>query len=155
MTTDKSKEWLIILQNKGYRITKPMKIIVDILAKSDRLLNPTEVYLQAKNIYSKVGLVTVYRTMEKMEQADLIERVHMPDGCQSFFQSSNGHQHLMICTSCGKAHYFEGENLNQFFQSIGDKFGYSVNNHWLQLFGRCEECQKINKEQSMNSEDSL
>lgn len=146
MSTHKTDDWLKILQNNGYRITKPMKIIVDILANSSHLLNPTEVYLQAKNIYSKVGLVTVYRTMEKMEQAALIERVHMPDGCQSFFHSSNGHQHLMICTNCGKAHYFEGENLNQFFRTIGIKFGYSVNDHWLQLFGQCEECQKNNQE---------
>lgn len=142
MKTHKTDDWLIVLQNNGYRITKPMKIIVEILAKSERLLNPTEVYLQAKNIYSKVGLVTVYRTMEKMEQVDLIERVHMPDGCQSFFQACDGHQHLMICTKCGKAHYFEGENLNQFFQGIGNKFGYSVKDHWLQLFGLCENCQK-------------
>ncbi len=155
MSAHKIDDWLQILQNKGYRITKPMKIIVDILAKSDRLLNPTEVYLQAKNIYSKVGLVTVYRTIEKMEQADLIERVHMPEGCQSFFQSSYGHQHLMICTSCGKAHYFEGENLNQFFQSIGNKFGYSVNNHWLQLFGKCAECQENQNDPLTNSEDNL
>jgi Fe2+ or Zn2+ uptake regulation protein len=154
LSTQKTNNWLKILQDNGYRITKPMKIIVDILATSDHLLNPTEVYLQAKNIYSKVGLVTVYRTMEKMEQAELIERVHMPDGCQSFFQSSNGHQHLMICTSCGRAHYFEGENLNQFFQSIGNKFGYSVNNHWLQLFGRCEDCQENKKDQSNYKEDA-
>jgi Fe2+ or Zn2+ uptake regulation protein len=148
LNTPKTDEWLAILQDKGYRITKPMKIIVEILANSNHLLNPTEVYLQAKEIYAKIGLVTVYRTMEKMEQADLIDRVHMPDSCQSFFHSCDGHQHLLICTNCGKAHYFEGENLNQFFQSIGNKFGYTVTGHWLQLFGLCEECQKKLKDNS-------
>ncbi|HSM23925.1 MAG TPA: transcriptional repressor [Anaerolineaceae bacterium] len=141
MNNHKTNEWLAILQENKFRITNPMRIIVDILAKSDHLLNPTEIYLQAKNINPKVGLVTVYRTIEKMEQVGLIERVHMPDGCQSFFQSSKGHQHLMICTNCGKAHYFEGENLNQFFQKIGLEFGYTVKDHWLQLFGFCGDCQ--------------
>lgn len=141
MTDLLKKEWLAQLQNKGYRITTPMKIIVDILAKSNHLLNPTEVYIQAKNINPKVGLVTVYRTMEKMEHSGLIDRVHMPDGCQSFFHSSDGHQHLLICTACGKANYFEGENLSLFFQKMGSQFGYDVHDHWLQLFGLCDDCQ--------------
>jgi Fe2+ or Zn2+ uptake regulation protein len=140
-----TNEWLTQLQNKGYRITNPMKIIVDILAKSSHLLNPTQVYLQAKNINPRIGLVTVYRTIEKMEQTGLIDRVHMPDGCQSFFHSSDGHQHLLICTTCGKANYFEGENLSQFFQKMGGQFGYDVHDHWLQLFGICDDCQKGNE----------
>lgn len=143
----KNQNWLIQLHNHGYRITNPMKVIVDILAKSDHLLNPTEVYIQAKNINPKIGLVTVYRTVEKLEQTGLIDRVHMPDGCQSFFQSSDGHQHLLICTKCGKAEYFEGENLNPFFQKIGGQFGYQVKGHWLQLFGLCHAC-KNNKPES-------
>jgi Fe2+ or Zn2+ uptake regulation protein len=120
-----------------------MKVIVDILVKSDRLLNPTEIYMQAKNINPKIGLVTVYRTVEKLEHSGLIDRVHMPDGCQSFFQSSEGHQHLLICTNCGKAEYFQGENLNTFFQKIGEQFGYQVKDHWLQLFGLCQDCKNI------------
>lgn len=143
MNDQKKHYWLTQLQVQGYRITNPMKVIVDILSKSDHLLNPTEVYFQAKNINPKIGLVTVYRTIEKMEQSGLIDRVHMPDGCQSFFQSSNGHQHLLICTHCGRAEYFEGEDLNQFFQKIGQRFGYTVNDHWLQLFGLCNECKKL------------
>ena len=142
MTDLLKNEWLTQLQNKGYRITNPMKIIVDILAKSNHLLNPTEVYLQAKKINPKVGLVTVYRTIEKMEHSGLNDRVHMPDGCQSFFHSSDGHQHLLICTACGKANYFEGENLSIFFQKMGSQFGYDINDHWLQLFGLCDDCQK-------------
>lgn len=136
-------DWIKQLQDNGYRITNPMKIIVEILSKSNYLLNPTEVYLQAKSDNPKIGLVTVYRTMEKLEQAGLIDRVHMPDGCQSFFQTGDGHQHLLICKKCGKAEYFDGENLTQFFQKIGNQFGYEVKDHWLQLFGLCEDCQKI------------
>lgn len=147
MDDQKEKYWLDQLQNHEYRITKPMKLIVSVLVKSDHLLNPTEIYMQAKNINPKIGLVTVYRTVEKLEQAGLIDRVHMPDGCQSFFQSSEGHQHLLICTKCGKAEYFEGENLNPFFQKIGEQLGYQVTNHWLQLFGLCHNCKNIETRQ--------
>ena len=133
--------WLNQLQANGHRLTKPLKILVNILAESQFILNPTEVFNLAKKKYPKIGLVTVYRAMEKMESAGLIERVHMPDGCQSFFQAKEGHQHLLICLSCGKAEYFEGENLQLFFQKISMQNGYQIRNHWLQLFGICEICQ--------------
>lgn len=131
------------LQQKGFRITQPLQIVTEILVNSEFILNPTQVYLHAKEKYPKIGLVTVYRTMEKLEHAGLIDRVHMPDGCQSFFQARSGHEHLLICQKCGKAEYFEGENLNIFFNAIGDQFGYKINDHWLQIFGLCKNCRNI------------
>lgn len=137
----KNNEWLTKLKEKGYRLTRPLKIIVDILAKSNRILNPAQVYSIAKEEYPNIGLVTVYRTVEKLEEAGMIERVHMPDGCQSFFHTAEGHKHLLICTECGKAEYFEGDNLNMLFNQIGENLGYKITGHWLQLFGKCDTCQ--------------
>lgn len=139
--TPLQQTWIDHLTNGGYRITKPLRILVSLLSTSDRILNPGQVYQIARKIYPKIGLVTVYRTMEKLEQAGLISRVHMPDGCQSFFQAQSGHQHLIICSRCGKAEYFEGDNLSAFFHNIGSNFGYQVQDHWLQLFGLCTQCQ--------------
>lgn len=133
--------WMDKLRLKGFRITRPLQIVSEILANCDSILNPSEVYLQAKEKYPRIGIVTVYRIMEKLEQAGLIDRVHMPDGCQSFFKASSGHQHLLVCQNCGKAEYFEGDNLNIFFKNIGDQFGYKINDHWLQIFGLCKNCQ--------------
>ncbi len=148
MTHSINQQWLKTLQDNGFRITKPLKIITSILASSDHIMNPTQVYLVAREDYPKIGLVTVYRTMEKLEEAGLIERVHMPDGCQSFFQTAAGHQHLLICTVCSKAEYFEGDNLNALFNRTGQSFGYQITSHWLQLFGLCQNCQNKNSQQS-------
>ncbi|OJX46133.1 MAG: hypothetical protein BGO78_04420 [Chloroflexi bacterium 44-23] len=137
------QNWINKLTDQGFRITKPLEIVSGILASSEKILNPTEVYQRARQFYPKIGLVTVYRTLEKLEQVGLIGRVHMPDGCQSFFQAQCGHQHLIICVKCSKAEYFEGDNLNVFFHSIGTQFGYQVQDHWLQLFGLCKQCQAM------------
>ncbi len=145
-----NQNWLTILQQKGFRITKPLKIITKIMACSDRILNPTQVYLDAQEAYPSIGLVTVYRTIEKLEEAGLIERVHMPDGCQSFFHAAQGHQHLLICTRCAKAEYFEGDNLSTLFNRTGESFGYQITDHWLQLFGLCRQCQNDHQNTQAN-----
>ncbi|MGA7193971.1 MAG: Fur family transcriptional regulator [Anaerolineales bacterium] len=134
------KNWLTQLQDNGYRLTGARRAVVEIIAASQRALTPVEVYDAARDQYPALGLVTVYRTLEKLEELGLIQRVHQPQGCQAFITAGNGHQHLLLCSKCGRTTLFEGDDLNQFIKSVARKTGYQINEHWLQLFGLCENC---------------
>ena len=140
---NKTEEWLHRLQENGYRLTAPRRAVVETIAMSDRVLNPMEVFEQAKNRYSKLGLVTVYRTLDKLEELGLIQRVHRPSDCQAFIAASTGHQHLLICRICGRVKFFGGdESMGELMAQVGHKSGYEVEEHWLQMFGVCEVCQR-------------
>jgi Fe2+ or Zn2+ uptake regulation protein len=134
------ENWLTQLQDNGYRLTGARRAVVEIIATSHRALTPVEVYDQARDQYPALGLVTVYRTLEKLEELGLIQRVHQPQGCQAFITAGKGHQHLLLCSKCGKTILFEGDDLEQFIKSVARKTGYQINEHWLQLFGLCENC---------------
>lgn len=140
---DRVEEWLNCLQTNGYRLTTPRKVIVETIATSPRVLNPFEVFELARIRYPKIGLVTVYRTIEKLEELNLIQRVHQPSGCQAFISAFSGHQHMIICQTCGQVDFFRGESeeMDTFMSDIGERSGYKLNDHWLQLFGICQECQ--------------
>jgi Fur family transcriptional regulator, ferric uptake regulator len=135
------KSWLTQLRSNGYRLTNARKAVVETVAQTTSALNPQEVYEQAKSSCPSLGLVTVYRTLEKLEELDLIQRVHQPDGCNAYLPHAKGHQHLIICKRCGKARYFEGDNLEALFARVAGEYGYTVSEHWLQLFGVCAECE--------------
>lgn len=133
--------WLTQLQSNGYRLTNARRAVVETVAATTSALNPLEVYEQAKSSCPSLGLVTVYRTLEKLEELDLIQRVHQPGGCNAYLPHANGHQHLIICQQCGKAEYFEGkEDMDAFFMQVAGEHGFTVNEHWLQLFGMCADC---------------
>jgi Fur family ferric uptake transcriptional regulator len=140
---DRIEKWLDCLQSNGYRLTAPRKAIVETIATSTRVLNPFEVFELARSRYPKIGLVTVYRTIDKLEELDLIQRVHQPSGCQAFVSAFSGHQHLIICQSCGQVDFFSGETdkMGALMADIGETSGYKINDHWLQLFGFCPDCQ--------------
>ncbi len=138
--TPPTDDWLNRLQTNGYRLTTPRRAVVEIIAKSQRVLSPAEVFKQARKKYPALGLVTVYRTLEKLEELGLIQRVHQPGGCHTFIAAAEGHQHLLICQQCGLAEYFSGDNLDGLMTSIGKNSGYAIKEHWLQLFGLCAEC---------------
>jgi Fe2+ or Zn2+ uptake regulation protein len=136
-------EWLACLQNNGYRITEPRRAVVETIASSQHLLNPFNVFELARIRYPKLGLVTVYRTIEKLEELDLVQRVHRPSDCQAFIAAFSGHQHLLICQQCGRVEFFSGDNerMDALIQAVSEDSGYQVKEHWLQLFGLCGNCQ--------------
>jgi Fe2+ or Zn2+ uptake regulation protein len=143
MTTD---PWLIQLQENGYRLTEARRAVVEAVRASARALSPVEVFDMARKKYPAIGLVSVYRTLEKLEELHLIQRVHQPSGCQAFISACHGHQHLLLCQNCGQVTFFEGDDLDAFFQTISTKTGYQIREHWLQLFGLCQACRSLQEQ---------
>ena len=138
MTTER---WLTHLQENGYRLTAARRAVVEAVQKSTRALTPVEVFDMARKKYRALGLVSVYRTLEKLEELHIIQRVHQPQGCQAFIAASQSHEHLLLCQNCGQVLFFEGDDLDTLIKSISKKTGYKINEHWLQLFGLCQACQ--------------
>jgi len=68
--------------------------------------------------------VTVYRTLEQLEVLGLIQRVHQPDGCHTIMRKQSGHEHLLICTSCGKAVTFHGDNFDDLSHEVAADTGF-------------------------------
>jgi Fur family transcriptional regulator, ferric uptake regulator len=135
-----AKTWLTALSDNGYRLTGARRAVVEIVAESPRALTPLEVFDSARAAHPELGLVSVYRTLEKLEELHLIQRVHQPEGCQAFVSANQGHQHMLLCQKCGKVTFFEGDDLENLISVISGKTGYKIQEHWLQLFGLCATC---------------
>jgi Fe2+ or Zn2+ uptake regulation protein len=132
--------WLTELQEHGYRLTEARRAVIETVQQSTRALTPVEVFDGARKKYPALGLVSVYRTLEKLEELHLIQRVHQPRGCQAFIAESSRHEHLLLCQNCGQVAFFEGDDLNALINAISKKTGYQIRDHWLQLFGLCQAC---------------
>jgi Fur family ferric uptake transcriptional regulator len=137
--------WLTQLKKNGYRLTEARRAVVETVAATQHALSPVEVFDRARTTSPGLGLVTVYRTLEKLEELGLIQRVHQAHGCQAFIACGSGHQHLLLCTQCGAAEHFTGDKLEPLIASISRQTGYKVEEHWLQLFGLCENCLRAGK----------
>jgi len=132
--------WFDILQKNGCRLTAPRRAVVETLSESMRALTPVEVYDAARKHCPGLGLVSVYRTLEKLEELGLVQRVHQTKDCQAFIRAGEGHQHLLVCNNCGKAVLFEGDQLDPLFNSVSKTTGFQIESHWLQVFGLCKTC---------------
>ena len=136
-----AESWLECLQDSGYRLTTPRRAIVSIIANTNRALDAIEIYHQGRLKHPSLGLVTVYRTLEKLEELALVQRVHQPDGCNMYMRAPQGHEHLLLCKSCGRMEYFSGDDLSNLIDETSRRSGFQIQEHWLQLFGLCTDCQ--------------
>jgi Fe2+ or Zn2+ uptake regulation protein len=132
--------WLELLRSHGARLTGARRAVVQVMAESQRALTPVEVFDQARQRYPDLGLVSVYRTLERLERLGLVQRVHHSRGCQAFLTAGRGHQHLALCSQCGRAILFEGDDLSGLFEKVTRQTGFDIQEHWLQLYGLCADC---------------
>lgn len=131
------------LNQKGLRLTRPRQEVVAILKESKIPLTPQTIHQRAIARNCKVGLVSVYRTLDLLSDMDLVRRVHGQEGCHGYVLASPGHHHHLICRKCGKAVEFTGSgDLSDFIKQIEEKTGFKIDEHILELYGLCEHCQE-------------
>ena len=133
--------WKTALHQQDYRVTQPRLQVMEIIAISNTPLTPQDIYHRSLDQETPPGIASVYRTLEMLEDLGLIQQIHQPGGCHSYWPTLEGHQHLLICTDCGHLRVIEGnEEISEYISKVEEITGYQVTEHWLQLFGLCSGC---------------
>ena len=131
------------LNQQGMRLTRPRQVVMSILEETGRPLSPQTIHQRASQTDENISLVSVYRTLDLLNELDLVCRVHGQDGCQGYVLSSPGHHHQLICRNCQKTVEFSGStDLEPFIEAVEQQTGFLIDGHLLQLFGICPECHK-------------
>jgi Fur family ferric uptake transcriptional regulator len=112
------------------------------LLEADAALSPQEILERGGAAHSTLGLTTVYRTVALLVELGVVRRVHRSNGCHGYVATSPGHRHHIICQECGRTAEFLGsEDLTELVSQVEQSTDYRVDDHLLQLFGLCPECQ--------------
>lgn len=130
------------LSEQGYKLTRQRKAVVEVVAQTHTRLSAAEVFAQAQRVCPDLGLTTVYRTLEILEQMGVIRRVHLDDGCEGFALASAEHGHHLICSRCRETIEFEDCNMTSLLKRVAEQTGFAIEQHWLELVGLCPRCQK-------------
>jgi Fur family ferric uptake transcriptional regulator len=131
------------LNQQGLRLTRPRRVVMNILQSTPMPLSPQTIFKTAVDSQEEISLVSVYRTLDLLEELSLVRKVHGHDGCHGYVLASPGHHHHIICQQCGRAVEFTGiGDLADVFERIVAETGFDVDDHLLQLYGLCPQCQK-------------
>jgi Fur family transcriptional regulator, ferric uptake regulator len=128
------------LSARGYKLTRPRRAVLQVVAENSASLTPAEIHTLAGEHYAQTSLVTVYRTLEVLLACGAIRRVHQPDGCHAYARASEGHAHHVICEKCHSVVEFDCCDLGDLLAAVQRRTGFQVESHWLELFGACPNC---------------
>ncbi len=122
------------------RPTKQRTAIEADLERSEEFRSAQQVHASLHAHGDKIGLATVYRTLQSMVDEGLVDALRTDDGEQSYRRCSTGHHHHLVCRVCGRTVEIEGPAVERWTASVADAHGFTEVDHTLELVGRCAEC---------------
>ncbi len=135
--------WLRRIQLAGYRLTRPRQAVLGVLAESEVALTVAEVHRRARARYPRLGLVTVYRTLDLLVSLGLVHRLPAETGGQLYIRTDlQPPSHHLICRVCHRVVEIPCTGLEEMTHEIEQVTGFAVQGHWLELFGLCPTCRE-------------
>ncbi len=130
-------ELLNALRQTGARITKPRKLIIQILAdKGDEHPDAMEIFRRAVRRDSRISLPTVYRTLKMLEEHGAIQKHAFVDGRSRYEPADGPHHDHLIDMDTGAVIEFQSEKIERLQEEIARELGYEIVHHRLELYGR-------------------
>ena len=126
-------------KQKGVRLTDQRKVIAKILSESKAVYGSKdhpdvdELHKRVSSIDDKISIATVYRTVKLFEEAGILVK-HDFKGGKARYELHDDHNHL-IDIKTGEIIEFVDDEINQLQQKIAEKYGYTLVDHKLELYG--------------------
>ena len=126
-------------RQKGVRLTDQRKVIARVLSESKEVYGSKdhpdvdELHKRVTAIDDKISIATVYRTVKLFEEAGILTKHDFKTG-KARYELNDDHNHL-IDIKTGEIIEFVDDEINQLQQKIAEKYGYTLVDHKLELYG--------------------
>ena len=133
------------LKAKGFKLTPQRRSIVDtVVGAAGRHLSIEEIYNLVKQSCPEIGLATVYRTIQILDDINVVSKLDLNDGCLRYELSLNNeddhNHHHLICNNCGAVIEVREDLLDMLEDTIEKNYDFKIKDHDLRVFGICKNC---------------
>ncbi len=129
------------LDRAGCRLTAPRRAVAALVAEREGHFTAADLVDDARQRRPGIGRATVFRALDLFASLKLVERIDLPEGGHAYVTCDPTHHHHAICTCCGRSLDLPDMGLTQVLRDAGQRLGFRITAHRLELFGVCEACQ--------------
>ncbi len=123
------------------RPTRQRRAIAAVFDEFDGFRSAQEIHALLAAGGERVGLATVYRTLQSMAEAGVIDSLLAETGESVYRRCSSTHHHHLVCRQCGGAKEVSGPLVEKWTQAIARDHGYANLSHRIEIIGICADCQ--------------
>jgi Fur family ferric uptake transcriptional regulator len=117
--------------------------IIEEFLKLDSHVSAEELHARLKSTEHNPGLATVYRTLNLLKEAGLVDQKQFADGKAVFeVLDPDAHHDHLICVACHKVQEFSNDDIELLQKQVAQRYKFKLTYHSLDLFGYCSACQK-------------
>ena len=125
---------------KGRRDTRQRRALREHLDATDSFASAQQVHDDLRAGGDKVGLATVYRTLQAMAEAGELDTLRTGDGETLFRKCGPRHNHHLVCRQCGRTVEVDGPSVERWASRAAEDHGFTDVTHVVELFGLCPTC---------------
>lgn len=138
------------LHSKSYKLTPQREATVRVLLENEEdHLSAEDVYLLVKEKAPEIGLATVYRTLELLNELEIVDKINFGDGVSRYDLRKEGaahfHHHL-VCIECGTVDEIQDDLLGDVEKIVEKDWNFKIKDHRLTFHGVCHRCQNTGEE---------
>lgn len=126
------------------RSTRQGGAVREALSSAGGFCSAQDVYATLRGQGEPVGLSTVYRHLQGLVDAGLVDVIHTPEGETTYrycgAAAPDRHHHHLVCRQCGRTAEIEGRVVERWAGAVAAEHGYTAVDHTVELFGLCAEC---------------
>jgi Fur family ferric uptake transcriptional regulator len=127
-------------REEGRRDTRQRRALREHLAESESFLSAQQLFDEVRESGDKIGLSTIYRTLQAMADAGEVDAVRTDDGEIRYRKCGPRHHHHLVCRSCGLTVELDGPGVERWAAKSADEHGFTDVTHVVELFGLCASC---------------
>jgi Fur family ferric uptake transcriptional regulator len=119
------------------RVSK-REVILGALRGGEDFLSAQDVHANLRAAGRKVGLATVYRTLQALLEEGQVDAMRNEAGEVTYRScESDRHHHHLVCRVCGRTVEVEGPAVEKWADSTAERHGYRDVSHTVEIFGVC------------------
>jgi Fur family transcriptional regulator, ferric uptake regulator len=127
-------------QSAAVRNTRQRTAVSSLLAEVEGFHSAQDLHAMLRDRGERVGLTTVYRTLQGLADGGEIDVMRPPGGEHLYRRCSSGHHHHLVCRSCGSTVEVEGPAVESWADRVAAQHGFVDVSHTLEIFGTCTNC---------------
>ena len=129
------------LDDAGYRSTDARRAIAELIAARTAHFTAADLVADARRRRLGVGRATIFRTLDLLADLHAVERIDLPSGEHAYVACEPAHHHHVVCSNCGRSRDIDDAGWRGVLRDVERRTGYLIDDHRLELFGRCPDCQ--------------
>ncbi len=128
------------------RLTRQRAAITQALQRAEGFRTAQELHDELRRSGDRVGLTTVYRELQSLVQAGLIDALSKPAG-ETIYRmcGSDEHHHHLVCRSCGLSVEVASEDVEGWARRTAASHGFTSVVHVAELYGLCSRCSHLSR----------